>query len=62
MKENPGKPDKNSIIKRPSDQDLTRARDYIAYTWHRLVDMINQFQKDVMGRRGSEGADGPSRT
>ncbi len=44
-------PGKDNTLKLPSDQDLARARAYIAYTWRRLVEMIDQLHKDMMGRR-----------
>ena len=56
------KPDKDSTSKQPSGQDLAGTRAYITYTWRRLVDMINQLQKDMMGRREKESANGLSRT
>jgi hypothetical protein len=40
-------------------QDIARARGYLADAWHRLVDMIDNLQKDMM-RKGSD--DGTSRT
>jgi len=44
----------------PSRQDIARARGFITDTWHRLVDMIENLQKDMMRKGG--GADGVSRT
>ena len=40
-------------------QDIARARGYLADAWRRLVDMIDNLQKDMM-RRGKD--DGTSRT
>jgi hypothetical protein len=55
-------PENNGGIALPSQQDIARARAYIAETWHRLVDMITQLQKDMMGKRDNGGANGVSRT
>jgi hypothetical protein len=42
-------PDKGDvIIKLPTHEDVARAREFIAKTWHRLVDMITAVQKDMM--------------
>jgi cell division protein FtsB len=35
-------------IELPSKDDIARARGFIADTWHRLVDMIEHLQKDMM--------------
>jgi hypothetical protein len=35
-------------LKMPTRQDVARAKDYLAQTWSRLVQMIEQFQKDVL--------------
>jgi hypothetical protein len=35
-------------IKLPTHEDLARARQFVEKTWHRLVEMINAIQKDVM--------------
>lgn len=35
-------------IKLPSSGDIARARAFIAQTWHRLVEMIENWQKDVL--------------
>ena len=56
------KPDKNGAIKLPNQQDLDRARAYIADTWRRLVDMITQLQKDMLHQHDRDSADGLSRT
>lgn len=32
----------------PTQQDVARAKDYLADTWRRLVQMIEQFQKGVL--------------
>ena len=53
-------PDKDGAVKLPSQQDIARARAYIAETWQRLVDMINQMQQDMMRKRDSDN--GLSRT
>jgi hypothetical protein len=37
-----------AIIKLPTHEDIARARDFIEKAWHRLVEMINAVQKDVM--------------
>ena len=47
-------------LKLPTQQDIARARGFIADTWHRLVEMIENLQKDMMRKGG--GADGVSRT
>lgn len=44
----------------PSREDIARARGFITDTWRRLVDMIENLQKDMMRKGG--GADGMSRT
>jgi hypothetical protein len=36
------------IIKLPTQEDVARAREFIAKTWQRLVDMITTVQKDMM--------------
>jgi hypothetical protein len=53
-------PDKDTGIKLPSEQDMARARAYIEETWRRLVDMIDQLQRDMMRKR--DGDTGLSRT
>jgi hypothetical protein len=35
-------------IKLPTAEDIARARAFIADTWHRLVEMIENWQKDVL--------------
>jgi ribosomal protein L29 len=35
-------------IELPTKQDIARARGFIADTWHRLVEMIENLQKDMM--------------
>lgn len=40
----------------PSREDIARARGFIADTWHRLVDMIENLQKDMMRKSGGTGA------
>jgi hypothetical protein len=35
-------------IELPTRQDIARARGFIADTWHRLVEMIEHLQKDMM--------------
>jgi hypothetical protein len=55
-------PDKNGVIKLPSQEEIARARAYIADTWRRLVDMINQIQQDMTRKRDSDNANGLSRT
>ena len=47
-------------IKLPSRADIARARGFIADTWHRLVDLIENLQKDMLRKGG--GASGVSRT
>lgn len=47
----PPPPEKKSpgvSLKMPTRNDIARARDYLADTWHRLVQMIVQFQHDVL--------------
>ncbi len=42
-------PDHDGVtIKLPTQEDIARARGFIADTWHRLVDMIAQWQKDML--------------
>lgn len=42
-------PDRSDLmIKLPTQQDIDRARDFMANTWKRLVEMITAIQKDVM--------------
>jgi hypothetical protein len=43
----PGK-DGDAQIKLPTAEDVARARAFIADTWHRLVEMIENWQKDVL--------------
>lgn len=40
----------------PSREDIARARGFIADTWHRLVDMIENLQKDMIRKSGGAGA------
>jgi len=47
-------------LKLPSHEDIARAGGFIADTWHRLVEMIETMQKDLLRKR--EDADGVSRT
>ena len=47
-------------LKLPSNEDIARARGFIAETWRRLVEMIETMQKDMM--RKDEGDKGVSRT
>jgi hypothetical protein len=35
-------------IKLPTTEDIARARAFLAETWHRLVEMIETWQKDVL--------------
>jgi hypothetical protein len=46
----PPPPDHNSGIKipLPNAQDMARARGFLADTWHRLVEMIQSMQKDML--------------
>jgi hypothetical protein len=48
-------------LKLPSHEEIARARGFIADTWHRLVDMIESMQKDLLRKDGGE-ANGVSRT
>jgi hypothetical protein len=43
-------PDKSgdAKIKLPTGEDIARARAFISDTWHRLVEMIENWQKDVL--------------
>lgn len=43
-------PDQGSgvSLRMPTQQDVARARDYLADSWRRLVEMIMQFQHDVL--------------
>jgi hypothetical protein len=45
--QHPGK-DGGAQIKLPTAEDVARARAFIADTWHRLVEMIENWQKDVL--------------
>ena len=38
-------------LKLPSHEDLARAGGFIADTWHRLVEMIEHMQKDLLRKR-----------
>jgi hypothetical protein len=40
--------DGDAQIKLPTAEDVARARAFIADTWHRLVEMIENWQKDVL--------------
>lgn len=40
----------DAIVKMPTREDVERARAALEDAWRRLVDMIQNFQKDVMGR------------
>jgi hypothetical protein len=40
--------DGDAQIKLPTTEDVARARAFIADTWHRLVEMIENWQKDVL--------------
>jgi hypothetical protein len=42
-------------IELPSKQDLARARVFIEDTWRRLVEMIENLQKDMMRRKADDG-------
>ncbi len=46
----PPPPDRQggATLKLPSHQDLARARGFITDTWHRLVEMIQTMQKDLL--------------
>ena len=48
-------------LKLPSHEDIARARGFIADTWHRLVEMIENMQKDLLHKNG-DGGNGVSRT
>lgn len=58
----PQQPDQTGTITipLPSREDIARARGFIADTWHRLVDLIENLQKDMM-RKGGDTS-GVSRT
>lgn len=58
----PQQPDQTGsiTIPLPSRADIARARGFIADTWHRLVDLIENLQKDMIRKSG--GASGVSRT
>jgi hypothetical protein len=58
----PQQPDQTGsiTIPLPSREDIARARGFIADTWHRLVDLIENLQKDMM-RKGGDTS-GVSRT
>ena len=40
--------DGDAQIKLPTAEDVARARAFIADTWHRLVEMIENWQKDML--------------
>lgn len=40
--------DGDAQIKLPTTEDVARARAFLADTWHRLVEMIENWQKDVL--------------
>jgi hypothetical protein len=40
--------DGGATIKLPTQADLARARGFLADTWHRLVEMIENWQKDML--------------
>jgi hypothetical protein len=44
----PVKEDGAASIKLPTAEDIARARAFLTDTWHRLVDMIENWQKDVL--------------
>jgi len=58
----PQQPDQTGTISipLPSREDIARARGFIADTWHRLVDLIENLQKDMMRKDGDTS--GVSRT
>jgi hypothetical protein len=58
----PQQPDQTGAvtIPLPSREDIARARGFIADTWHRLVDLIENLQKDMMRKDGDTS--GVSRT
>ena len=58
----PQQPDQTGTvtIPLPSREDIARARGFIADTWHRLVDLIENLQKDMM--REDRDTSGVSRT
>ena len=58
----PQQPDQTGsiTIPLPSRADIARARGFIADTWHRLVDLIENLQKDMLHK--GAGTSGVSRT
>lgn len=46
--------DKDGGLKLPSDEDIARARAAIENAWRRLMDMITDFQKDMMRKVQSD--------
>ena len=46
----PSKERSDMTIKLPTHEDIARARDFMASTWRRLVEMISAIQRDVMQR------------
>jgi hypothetical protein len=48
-------------LRLPNHQDIARARGFITDTWHRLVEMIENMQKDLLRNSGNNG-NGVSRT
>lgn len=49
----PPPPDRNSggvTIKLPMQEDIARARGFLADTWYRLMEMITHWQKDMLRR------------
>lgn len=49
-------------LKLPSHEDIARARSFIADTWHRLVELIENIQKDLLQGSGGGEAKRVSRT
>ena len=47
----PGERTGGITLKLPSHEDIARARGFIADTWHRLVEMIEHMQKDLLRRK-----------
>jgi hypothetical protein len=56
----PGDQTGGVTLKLPSHEDIARARGFISDTWHRLVQMIENMQKDLL--RKDDVANGVSRT
>jgi hypothetical protein len=44
--------EKKDELKLPSREDMERARAALTDAWRRVIEMIDQLQKDITGNRG----------